>query len=165
MSSNQRKKKYMLAQFGDASDNSEIIFKRYYFTVEQRCDGQPEEKYFDYFVFNIVDYSVNCGLPRSGARRRALAQTIGNARGLDINSPRSAKNHPQDMRFRRHQQRDNSTSARGLDNNSASDRSCDSTTSTRRPLRPRLRSAASTTSASTSTASSSTTPRRLCRTR
>jgi hypothetical protein len=30
-------------------------------------------------------------LPRSGARRRALAQTIGNARGLNINSPRSAK--------------------------------------------------------------------------
>jgi hypothetical protein len=32
-------------------------------------------------------------LPCSGARRRALAQTIGNARGLDINSPLSAKNH------------------------------------------------------------------------
>jgi hypothetical protein len=53
------------------------------------------ENYFDYsarvtwrkilvyFVFNIVDY----GLLRSGARRRALAQTICNARGLDINSP------------------------------------------------------------------------------
>jgi hypothetical protein len=32
-------------------------------------------------------------LLRSGARRRALAQIIGNARGLDINSPRSAENH------------------------------------------------------------------------
>jgi hypothetical protein len=32
-------------------------------------------------------------LSRSGARRRALAQTIGNARGLDINSPLSAENH------------------------------------------------------------------------
>jgi hypothetical protein len=43
-------------------------------------------KNFDYF--NIVDYGVNCGLPRSGAHRRhALAQTIDNARGLDINSP------------------------------------------------------------------------------
>jgi hypothetical protein len=41
------------------------------------------EKYCDYFIFNIVDfvcvnyisvdYDVNCGLPRSGARRRALA--------------------------------------------------------------------------------------------
>jgi hypothetical protein len=32
---------------------------------------------------NIVDYiCVNCGLPHSGARRRALAQTICNARGL-----------------------------------------------------------------------------------
>jgi hypothetical protein len=55
--------------------------------------------------------------------------------------------------------------ARGLDNNLASDRGCDSTTSTRRPLRPRLRSAASTTSVSTSTVSSLTTPRRPRRTR
>jgi hypothetical protein len=30
-------------------------------------------KNFDYFVFNIVDYGVNYGLLRSGARRRALA--------------------------------------------------------------------------------------------
>jgi hypothetical protein len=58
--------------------------------------GQLEEKYFDYFVFNIVVYDVNCGLPCSGAHRYALTQTIGNARGLDINSPRSAENHPQD---------------------------------------------------------------------
>jgi hypothetical protein len=52
--------------------------------------GQPGEKYFDYFVFNIVGY----GLPRSGARRRALAQTISNAWGLDINSSRSAEKSP-----------------------------------------------------------------------
>jgi hypothetical protein len=32
-------------------------------------------------------------LPRSGARHHTLAQTIGNARRLDINSPRSAENH------------------------------------------------------------------------
>jgi hypothetical protein len=57
--------------------------------------GQPGEKYFDYFAFKIV----NCGLPRSGAHRRALAQTIGNGRGLDINSPLSAKTHAQDPRF------------------------------------------------------------------
>jgi hypothetical protein len=93
--------------------------------------GQYGEEYFDYFVFNIVDYGVNCGLLRSGARRRALAQTIGNARRLDINSPRSAEIHPQDLRFRRHQQHDNSNSARGLDNNFASDRDCDSMTTTR----------------------------------
>jgi hypothetical protein len=37
------------------------------------------------------------------------------------------------MRFRRHQQRDNPNSARGLDNNFASDRGCDSTTTTRLP--------------------------------
>jgi hypothetical protein len=55
--------------------------------------GQLEEEYFDYVVFKIVDCGVNCGLSRSGARRRALAQTIGKARGLDINSPRSAENH------------------------------------------------------------------------
>jgi hypothetical protein len=45
---------------------------------------QPGEKYFDYFVFNIVDYSVNCGLLRSEDRHRALAHTIGNARGLVV---------------------------------------------------------------------------------
>jgi hypothetical protein len=55
------------------------------------------KKYFDYFVFNIVDYGVNCGLLRSGARRRALAQTIGNARGLDINSLLSAETHTQNL--------------------------------------------------------------------
>jgi hypothetical protein len=73
-----------------------------------------------------------------GARRRALTQTIGNARGLDINSPRSAEIHTQDLRFRRHQQYGDHDNDRGLDNNFASDRGCDSTTSTRRPLRPRL---------------------------
>jgi hypothetical protein len=31
--------------------------------------GQLKEKYFDYFVFNII----NSGLPCSGVRRRALA--------------------------------------------------------------------------------------------
>jgi hypothetical protein len=55
--------------------------------------GQSEEKYFDYLVFNIVDCGVNYDLPRLGTRHRALAQTIGNTRGLDINSPRSAENH------------------------------------------------------------------------
>jgi hypothetical protein len=89
------------------------------------------KKYFDYFAFNIVDCGVNCSLPRSGARHRALTQTIGNARGLDINSPQSAENHPQDLRLHRHQQRDDPNSARGLDNNFASDRDCDSTTTTR----------------------------------
>jgi hypothetical protein len=64
--------------------------------------GQPEENIFDYFVLNIVDYGVNCGLPCSGARRHALVQIIGNARGLDINSPLSAKAHTQGLRFRRH---------------------------------------------------------------
>jgi hypothetical protein len=54
-------------------------------------------------------------------------QTIGNARGLDINSPLSAKNNLQDLRFHRHQQRDDPNSVRGLDNNFASDRGCDST--------------------------------------
>jgi hypothetical protein len=33
---------------------------------------QLGEKYFDYFTFNIVDCSLNCGLLRSGARRRAV---------------------------------------------------------------------------------------------
>jgi hypothetical protein len=95
-------------------------------------NGQLKEKYFDYLVFNIVDYVyVDCGLLRSGAHhRRALAQTIGNARGLDINSPLSAEAHTQDLRLHRHQQRDDPNSARGLDNNFAFDRGCDSTTTT-----------------------------------
>jgi hypothetical protein len=84
---------------------------------------------------------VGCySLPRTGARHRALAQTIGNARGLDINSPRSAEIHAQDLRLRRHQQRDDPNSARGLDSNFASDLDCDSTTTTRLRLR-RLRRA------------------------
>jgi hypothetical protein len=65
--------------------------------------GQPGEKYFDYFVFIIVNYGVSYSLPCSGACRRVLAETIGNARGLDINSPLSAKTHTQDLQFRRHQ--------------------------------------------------------------
>jgi hypothetical protein len=110
--------------------------------MEQRCLDNPEQKYFDYFAFNIVDYiGVNCGLSCLGARRRALAQTIGNARGLDINSPLSAETHIQDPRLHRYQQRDDPNSARGLDNNFASDRGCDSTTTTRLPLHHRLRRA------------------------
>jgi hypothetical protein len=85
------------------------------------------KKYFDYVVFNIVAYA----LPRSGARRRALAQTIGNARGLGINSPLNAETHAQDLRFHQHRQRDDLNRARGLDNNFASDRDCDSTITTR----------------------------------
>jgi hypothetical protein len=49
----------------------------------QELLGQPGEKYVDYFVFNIID----CGLPRSGARHGALAQTIGNARGSTSTRP------------------------------------------------------------------------------
>jgi hypothetical protein len=101
-------------------------------TTRQAELEQPGEKYFDYFIFNMVDYIyINCGLIRLGARRRAPVQTIGNARGLDINSSLSVENHPQDLRFHRHQQRDDPNNARGLDNNFASDRGCDSTTATR----------------------------------
>jgi hypothetical protein len=75
---------------------------------------QLGEKYFDYFVFNIVDYGVNYGLLRSGVCRRALPQTIGNARGLDINSPLSMKAHTQDLWFSQHQQHGDPNSARGL---------------------------------------------------
>jgi hypothetical protein len=108
----------------DCADNSEK-------NILTTLLGQSGEKYFDYFVFNIVDYSVNCGLLRSGAHRRALAQTIGNTRGLDINSSLSAEAHTQGRRFHRHQQRDDPNSVRGLDNNFASDRGYDSTTTTR----------------------------------
>jgi hypothetical protein len=71
---------------------------------------------------------VDSGLLCSEDRRHTLAQTIGNARGIDINSPLSAEAHTQDLRFRRHQQHDDPNSARGLDNNFAFDRDCDSTT-------------------------------------
>jgi hypothetical protein len=103
---------------------------------ERKSIKQPARLRTIFRARSIVDYiCVNYGLPRSGARHRALAQTIGNARGLDINSPRSAENHSQDLRFRRHQQRDNPNNARGLNNNFASDRGCDSTTATRLHLR------------------------------
>jgi hypothetical protein len=58
-------------------------------------------KYFDYFVFNIVDSSS----PRPGARHRALAQTINNARGLDIASPLRFHQHRHSQATRRSQQR------------------------------------------------------------
>jgi hypothetical protein len=54
---------------------------------------QLGEKYFDYFVFKIID----CGLQRSGARHHALVQTNGNARGLDITSPLSTEAHGQEL--------------------------------------------------------------------
>jgi hypothetical protein len=87
-----------------------------------------QRKYFDYFDDYI---RVNCGSSHSRARRRALAQTIGNTRGLDITSPLSAEVYTRDLRFYRHQQRDNPNSARGLDNNFVFDRGCDYTTTTR----------------------------------
>jgi hypothetical protein len=81
----------------DSSNSISVVY-----TDElQKLHGQLRKKYFNYSVFNIIDYiGVNCGLLRSGARDRALAQIIGNAWGLDINSPLSAENHPQDLRFR-----------------------------------------------------------------
>jgi hypothetical protein len=82
-------------QEDSAVSSSSRSSSTYVFThvVSPDCPDNLEKKYFDYFVFNIVDYGVNCGLSRSGAHHRVLAQTIGNARGLDINSPRSAENH------------------------------------------------------------------------
>jgi hypothetical protein len=44
--------------------------------------AQLEEKYFDYFVLNIIDYGVNCGLIRSGlvvAHSRKLSATLGDS--------------------------------------------------------------------------------------
>jgi hypothetical protein len=65
------------------------------------------------------------------ARGLVIVQTIGNTRGIDINSPLSAKTHAQDLQLRRHQQRDDSNNAQGLNNSVASDRDCDSMTTTR----------------------------------
>jgi hypothetical protein len=75
-------------------------------SLRQRITRAPrtsrrKKKYFGYFAFKRRRLQRHCGLPRSGARC-ALAQTIGNARGLDINSPLSTKTHAQDLRFRRH---------------------------------------------------------------
>jgi hypothetical protein len=88
------------------------ITRRKIFRLHRRVAKLLEqlgEKYFDYFVFNIIDYiRFGYGLSRSGARHRALAQTIGNARGLDINSPLSVEAHTQDLRHR-HQQHSQTT--------------------------------------------------------
>jgi hypothetical protein len=64
-------------------------------TIARRLTARTtrRKKYFDYFVFKIVE----CGLPCSGARHHALAQTINNTRGFDINLPLSAENHLQDL--------------------------------------------------------------------
>jgi hypothetical protein len=124
-------KQYASANYKDFLDNSEKNT-----STTRRIVRITRRKIFQHLVFNIVD----CDLPCSGACHRAFAQTIGNARGLDINSPLSAEAHTQDLRFRRHQQHGDPNSARGLDNNFASDRGCDSTTTTRLPLHHWLRS-------------------------
>jgi hypothetical protein len=98
----------------------------------------------------------------SGARHQ-LAPEFENSRSRSTISSTSATRRSQ-QRSGARQQLCLRSWLRFYDNNLASVRGCDSTTSTRRPLRPRLRSAASTTSASTSTTSSSTTPRRPRRT-
>jgi hypothetical protein len=100
--------------------------------INHQAVRTTRRKYFDYFIFNIVDYiRFGYASPLLGARRHTLAQTIGNAWGLDINSPLSAENHFQDLQFHRYQQCDDPNNARGLDNNFASDRGYDSTTTTR----------------------------------
>jgi hypothetical protein len=120
-------KLHQLHRTATCVDNS----KKHISTI-RRTVWTTQRKYFDYFVFNIVDYiCVNCALPRSGARHRALAQTIDNTRGLDINSPLSVEAHTQDLRLHRHQQHGDPNNARGLDNNFASDCGYNSTTTTR----------------------------------
>jgi hypothetical protein len=46
-------------------------------STTHRATWTIQKKYFDYFILNIVD----CALPRSGARRRALTKTIGKRSG------------------------------------------------------------------------------------
>jgi hypothetical protein len=152
-SEEKKEKKCILAQFGDASDNSkknpssnQLVYAQYFghkdfasalwaiYRITRR-KWTTRRKIF--WLLRLQDHRL-CS-PRSGARHRALAQTISNARGLDINSPRNAKNYPQDLRFHQYQQHDDPNNARGLDNNFVSDRGCDSTIITRLPLHHRLR--------------------------
>jgi hypothetical protein len=53
----------------------------------QLCSDNPEKNTFDHLVFN----SVNNGLIRSGARHRALTQTVGNTRGSTSTRPEVRK--------------------------------------------------------------------------
>jgi hypothetical protein len=98
------------------------------------------EKYFDYFVFKIVDYiaplrvsAVPCyarGL--AVAHSRKLSATVG---GSISTRPGVRKITLKTCDFIDIKQRDDLNSARGLDNNFASDRGCDSTRATRLHLR------------------------------
>jgi hypothetical protein len=67
----------------DQAPSLELV-RQYARQVTRTAPENPKKKYFDYFVFNIIDCDANCGLLRSEARRHTLTQTIGNARGLDI---------------------------------------------------------------------------------
>jgi hypothetical protein len=92
------------------------------------------KKYFDYNGVwpDCSDNSEkNTSTTLSSTSSTAASTTACHARGLDINSLLSAEAHTQDLQFRRHQQRGDPNNARGLDNNFASDRDYDSTTTTR----------------------------------
>jgi hypothetical protein len=111
--------------FGDTASQPNILPANY----EDRADNSKEKLRLLRLQHRRLRLAT-----LGGSRHRALAQTIDNTRGLDINSHLSAEAHTKDLRFHRHQQHDNPNNARGLDNNFASDHGCDSTTSTRRPL-------------------------------
>jgi hypothetical protein len=99
--------------------------------VSPDCPNNPEEKVFP--LLHLQDrrlwFATLGGSPsrahanyrqRSGARHQLAPE---------------CRKSSQDLRFHRRQQRDDPNSARGLDNNFASDRGCDSTTTTRLRLR------------------------------
>jgi hypothetical protein len=136
---------------------------------EAVCDGklqelfrQLKEKYFDYNgvmpdcsstseqitrrkIFRLLRLQhrrLHCQLRLNtlgGSPSRARANYRQRSGARHQLAPECGKSS-QDLRFHRHQQRDDPNSTRGLDNNFASDRDCDSTTITRlrhRRLRPR----------------------------
>jgi hypothetical protein len=96
-------------------------------------------KYFDYFVFNIVDCGVNYGLSCSEARRRRTRANYRQRSGARHQlAPECGSSYSRPT-ISSTSERDNLNSARGLDNNFTSDRDCDSTTTTRLPRHHRLR--------------------------
>jgi hypothetical protein len=98
-----------------------------------------EKKYFDYFIFNIVDCACYAR-ELVAAHSRKLSATL---RGSTSTRPGVRKIILKVYDFvdiSTHKQHDDPNNARGLDNNFASDRDCDSTTTTRLHYR-RLRRA------------------------
>jgi hypothetical protein len=101
-------KKYQLEKPHEIQEEeNQLVHMEYVYQIGRSLQSA---KYFDYSAQTTQKKILRLlclqhrrmRLATLGACRRTLAQIIGSARGLDINSPLSAETHAQDLRFHRH---------------------------------------------------------------